>query len=139
MPEITLLTKKGEMHSTGGLNWGSNALNHTKPYDSYIPIHIGTIRANPGLFDKKSAQQVIIKFHWDDGRIMQGIYGGNGPEGYPKQLESIPSKDVLGIYLRKRLGLAATRRISIQDLLNYGRTTVTIQRIDNTNYSLDFS
>ncbi|HEY9083065.1 MAG TPA: hypothetical protein VIN73_07010 [Vicingaceae bacterium] len=139
MPDITLLTKTGRMHNTGGLNWGSNALNHTRPYDSYIPIHIGTIRANPGLFDRKPAQQVIMNFHWDDGTIMQGIFGGNGPDGYPKQLESKPSKDVLGIYLRNRLGLPATRRISLQDLLNYGRTTVTIQRIDNTNYSLNFS
>ena len=138
MPDITLLTKTGRIHRTGGLNWGSNALNHTRPYDSYIPIHIGSIRANPGLFARKQARQVTITFHWDDGTTMQGIFEGNGPDGYPKQISSWPSKDILGRYFRNRLGLANNRRISMQDLNNYGRTTVTINRIDARNYSLDF-
>jgi hypothetical protein len=144
MPEITLLTATGQMHRTGGLNWGSNALNHTRPYDTYIPIHIGTIRANPGLFYPKPAVQQIINFHWDDGTIMQGLFEGNLPDiqtglVYPKQISSTPHKDTLGRYLRNRLGLPANRRIAMNDLINYGRTTVTIEKIDDLNYSLDFS
>lgn len=138
MPNFTLLTKKGEMHGTGGLNWGSNAINHTRPYDSYIPVHIADVRANPGLIDRKHPNQITINFHWDDGTIMQGIFEGNGSDGYPKQISSRPSKDVLGKYFRKRLGLPHNRRITLQDLVNYGRTTVTIIRIDVSNYSLDF-
>ena len=139
MPDITLLTRAGLMHRTGGLNWGSNALNHTRPYDSYIPIHIGFIRGNQGLIDRKVAHQVTIDFHWDDGTIMQGIFEGNGPDGYPKQISSRPSKDVLGQYFRTRLGLPNNRRISLQDLKNQGRTTVTIIRLGQTSYSLDLS
>lgn len=138
MPNLTLLTKTGRIHGTGGLNWGSNALNHTRPYDSYIPIHIDSIRANPGLIDIKPPVQVTMNFHWDDGTVMQGIFEGNGSDGYPKQISSRPSKDVLGIYFRNRLGLPNNRRITLQDLVNYGRTTVTIIRLDATNYSLDF-
>jgi len=138
MPGITLLTKRGTMHRTGGLNWGSNALNHTRPYDSYIPIHIGVIRAYPGLIDIKPAVQITINFHWNDGNVMQGIFEGNGPDGFPKQISSRPSKNVLGIYIRNRLGFPNNRRISLQNLNNCGRTTVTIERIDATNYSLDF-
>lgn len=139
MPEITLLRVDGQMHNTGGLNWGSNALNHTRPYDSYIPIHIGFIRANPGLIDTKLAVQRIINFHWDDGVDMQVLFEGNGPDGYPKQIASTPSKDTLGRYFRSRLGLPANRRISYEDLINYGRTTVTINRVDELNYNVDFS
>jgi hypothetical protein len=139
MPKITLLTATGQMHRTGGLNWGSNAVNHTRPYDSYIPIHIGTIRANPGLFYPKPAVQQIINFHWDDGTVMEVLFEGNGPHGYPKQIASAHHKDILGKYFRNRLGLPNNRRIQMQDLINYGRTTVTIDRIDDLNYSLDFS
>ncbi|WP_282044393.1 restriction endonuclease PLD domain-containing protein [Winogradskyella flava] len=139
MPDITLLTRDGLMHRTGGLNWGSNALNHTRPYDSYIPIHIGTIRSNPGLFYRKPAVQQVVNFHWDDGVVMQGLFEGNGPDGYPKQISSTPNKDILGRYFRGRLGLPITRRISLNNLISYGRTTVTIERIDDLNYSLDFS
>lgn len=139
MPEITLLTKTGRIHNAAGLNWGSNALNHTRPYDSYIPIHIERIRSNPGLIDRKPAQQVTITFHWDDGTEMQGIFGGNGSDGYPKQLESRPHKDILGKYFRNRLSLPNNRRISLEDLNNYGRTTVTLERINATTYNINFS
>lgn len=136
---ITLLTENGQMHRTGGLNWGANVLNHTRPYDSYIPIHIGTIRANPGLFYQKPNVQQVVNFHWDDGTIMQGLFEGNGSDGFPKQISSTPNKDTLGIYFRSRLGMPSNRRILLQDLINYGRTTVTIERIDDLNYQLDFS
>jgi len=139
MPDITLLTGTGRMHVTGGLNWGSNALNHTRPYDSYIPIHIGAIRTNPGLFNRKPARRQVINFHWDDGTVMHGLFEGNGPDGYPKQISSTPHKDILGRYFRNRLDLPLNRRISLQDLLDYGRTTITIERIDDLNYRLDFS
>ncbi len=144
MPEITLLTSTGKMHRTGGLNWGSNALNHTRSYDSYIPIHIGTIRANPGLFYPKTDVQQVINFYWDDNVVMQGLFEGNLRDIqtgliYPKQISSTPHKDILGIYFRTRLGLLANRRIAMEDLVNYGRTTVTIERLDDLNYTLDFS
>ncbi|WP_428657698.1 hypothetical protein [Runella sp.] len=143
MPDITLLTKTGQVHGTAGLNWGSNLMNHTRPYDAYIPIHIRTIRNNPGLFSPKSPQQTVITFHWDDGVVMQGLFEGNLPDKitgnlYPKQISSHPHKDTLGIYFRNRLGLAPNHRINLGDLITYGRTTVTINRIDDTNYSLDF-
>ncbi|MDY0930742.1 restriction endonuclease PLD domain-containing protein [Chryseobacterium sp. CFBP8996] len=139
MPEITLLTAKGELHETGGLNWGSNALNHTRPYDSYIPIHKDTITDNPGLFDRKAASQRIITFHWDDGSKMEVLFEGNGSDGYPKQIASAHHKDILGKYFRKRLGLPDNRRIQMEDLTNYGRTTISIERVDALNYSVDFS
>jgi len=139
MPEITLLSKAGAMHTTAGLNWGSNALNHTRAYDSYIPLHIETIRSYPNIFDKKPANPEIINFHWDDGTVMPGLFEGNGPDGYPKQISSHPHKDIMGKYFRQRLNLPSNRRISLQDLNNYGRTTVTIERIDRLNYRLDFS
>jgi hypothetical protein len=143
MPDITLLTTKGQVHRTAGLNWGSNSRNHTRPIDAYIPIHIDTIRRNPGLFYPKLPQQTIINFHWDDGVVMQGLFEGNLPDArtgdiYPKQISSHPHKDILGKYFRSRLGLANNVLITLQDLQNYGRTTVTITRIDNNNYTLDF-
>ncbi len=138
-PELTLLTARGKMHTAGGLNWGSNALNHTRPYDSYIPIHIDFIKANPGLIDKKYVHQQIVNFHWDDGTDMEVLFEGNGSDGYPKQIASAHHKDILGKYFRRRLGLPANRRIEKEDLINYGRTTVTIQRVDASNYNVDFS
>lgn len=143
MPDITLLTTMGLVHDTAGLNWGSNLRNHTRPYDAYIPIHIGTIRKYPNLFRPKLTRQTIINFRWDDGVIMQGLFEGNLTDVttgnlYPKQISSYQHKDIMGKYFRRRLGLANNIKITMQHLLNYGRTTVTIDRIDSRNYSLDF-
>lgn len=143
MPDITLLTTRGQIHRTAGLNWGSNTRNHTRPFDAYIPIHINTIRINPGLFSPKLPVQNMINFHWDDGVIMPGLFEGNLHDGrtgniYPKQISSHPHKDTMGRYFRQKLNIAFNQRITLQDLINYGRTTVTITRIDDSNYSLDF-
>ncbi|MCK5028142.1 MAG: NgoFVII family restriction endonuclease [Bacteroidales bacterium] len=138
MPDITLLDANGNVHEIAGLNWGSNLQNHTTPIDAYIPIHIETIRRNPGLFDKKGPQQTIITLHWDDRTEMQVLFEGNGTDDYPKQISSHPYKNTMGAYLRQRIGVANNEIITMDHLNNYGRTTVTIQRIDATNYNIDF-
>ena len=143
MPDITLLTTRGDVHDFAGLNWGLNPRNHTRPLDAYIPIHIAAIRNNPGLFRPKTRTQTIINFRWDDGTRMQGLFEGTQTDRatgriYPKQISSSPNKDTLGKYFRRRLGITTGRKILLQNLHNYGRTTVTITRIDASNYHLVF-
>lgn len=144
MPILTLLTAKGQMHSTGGLNWGSNNRNHTRPFDSYIPIHITTIRQNPGFFPPCGPTNPVLNFTWDDGTIMQGKFEGSRPDSrtgidYPKNISSHPTKDILGRYLRGRLGLPNTAHITLDDLNAYGRTNVEIHHNGGNNYTIDFS
>lgn len=144
MPLLTLLTTNHQIHQVGGLNWGYGLANHTRQFDAYIPIHIGTIRSNPGFFRPKTARQTILDFTWDDGTRMQGLFEGSQPDRltgliYPKQISSYPNKDILGRYFRRRLGVGNNRRITLQDLRNYGRSDVTITRINATHYNLDFA
>jgi hypothetical protein len=136
MPDITLLDVKGNVHRTGGLNWGTNLQNHTTPIDAYIPIHIGTVRQNPGLFDIKGPVQTVITLHWDDGVTMQVLFEGNSIGQYPKQISSTPNKNTLGACLRGRFGIPNNQIFTMNDLNQYGRTTVTIDRINATNYNM---
>ncbi|WP_231426985.1 restriction endonuclease PLD domain-containing protein [Pedobacter sp. Leaf250] len=143
MARITLLTVQGTVHNTGGLNWGSNPENHTRPLDAYIPIHIATIRANPGLFPAKTPNQTIKTLTWDDGRVMQVLFEGNQEDSntgviYPKQISSTPEKNVLGSYLRSRLGVSPTHRITLADLQLYGRATIDIIQTGPDQYAVDF-
>lgn len=139
MPEITLLDSNGYVHSTAGLNWGTNIQNHTTPIDAYIPINIDEVNQNPGLFDIKGPQQTIVNLHWDDGVIMTALFEGNSEGEYPKQLASTPHKNTMGAYLRGRFGIASNEVFTMEHLDNYGRRTVTIERIDATNYRMDLS
>lgn len=100
MAILTLLTTKGQMHRNGGLNWGINLRNHTRRFDAYIPIHIGSIRRNPGFFPPAVAPNPILNFTWDDGTVMQGKFEGTQTDSrtgivYPKNLSSYPNKDFL--------------------------------------------
>lgn len=59
---------------------------------------------------------------------------------YPKQLSTSPSKNILGKYLRKRLGnLPDEYLIKKKDLLKYGRTSIDISKIGDGIYYMDFS
>jgi hypothetical protein len=144
MPTLTLLTTTGQIHRVGGLNWGLNILNHTRPFDAYIPIHIAAIRKNPGFFFPKLPGPNRATFEWDDGTVMTGLFEGTQTDlrtntVYPKQISSTPSKDTLGIYLRARLGVRGNRAITLNDLARYGRSDVTITHLRGNRYRLDFS
>lgn len=144
MALLTLLTTKGQMHRAGGLNWGLNLANHTRRFDAYIPIHIGPIRQNPGFFPPKANPNPVLNFTWDDGTVMQGKFEGTQTDSrtgidYPKNLSSYPNKDIMGLYLRRRLGINGPVAITIADLQRHGRTNVEILHLGGNNYSIDFS
>jgi hypothetical protein len=143
MALLTLLTTSGTIHQTGGLNWGSNPNNHTRPLDAYIPIHMASIRKYHPLFAPKSLGQVIQTLTWDNGTVMQALFEGNLPDSrtglvYPKQIASTPNKNTMGQYFRRRLGVGPTHFITLQDLQNYGRTDVDITNTGPNQYFVDF-
>ncbi len=144
MPRLTLLTKRGKVHQAGGLNWGYSDVAHVRRYDAYIPIHIGTIRNNLDFFSNRSLANTVLTFVWDDGTTMRGLFEGTQINRqdelmYPKQISSHPHKDTLGRYFRHRLGVPDDRRITIEDLVRYGRTTVDISHVEGNIYCFDYS
>lgn len=144
MPRLTLLTTTGTVHQAGGLNWGYSEIAHVRRFDAYIPIHIGTIRNNLAFFKSRNLTNIPLVFIWDDGTKMGGLFEGtqvNRQDGlmYPKQISSYPHKDILGRYLRLRLGVPEDRRVTLEDLHNYGRTDILIEHIKDNRYSLNFS
>lgn len=145
MPTLTLLTADGNnIHHAGGLNWGFSTRAHVCKNDAYIPIHIRTIRLNPSFFPtRSSSKNNILKFTWDDGFVMYGKFEGTMTDcrtgnKYPKQLSSHPHKDILGCYIRNRIGIPLGQAITISDLKAYGRTDIDIKHIGGNDYSLDF-
>lgn len=57
---------------------------------------------------------------------------------YPKQISSLDNKSTLGNYLRRRIGLSNTHRITMSDLNNYGRNYVSVSYICENRYYFDF-
>jgi hypothetical protein len=141
--EISLLDPRtGEVPTKSGLNWGL-ALGNVTLGDAYIPLRVALIRDSLSLIPKKQeGRNTPVEIMWDDGFVMVGFFEGSQPiDGavFPKQFASKPEKSILGKYLRGRLGVALDHRITLADLNSYGRTTVSIGRIGESRYYMDFA
>lgn len=145
--------QKNEVATSSGLNWGHSA-GHTNSGDAYITIRASYIRSYPNLFPPKQThptksiggrpqrQNDYVELIWDDGKIMNALLEGTqtiSSLSYPKQLSSSPSKNILGLYIRNRLGLSPTALVTKADLDNYGRDYIDISLLQNGTYYVDFS
>ena len=150
--------KSGEVQQSAGLNWGFSPKGNVRPNDAYIPIRTHHIKDFPGYFNPvvfdpqkghksrklKEANELV----WDDGVTMKVLFEGSQPvdsQTYPKQISSVPEKDILGIYLRKRLGLKAVsqqrnpnERVSRRILSEYGRDYITLRLVEPGVFFADF-
>ncbi|MDM0876303.1 NgoFVII family restriction endonuclease [Clostridium perfringens] len=152
---MSLCDKTGQVPLSSGLNW-FNSNGHTTLGDAYIAIRTNYIKNYPLLFPKKQSfplyahkgkpqrQNDVIEVIWDDGTIMECLLEGSQPVKdltgkYPKQLASSPNKNILGFYIRKRLGVSKDHIITLKDLQSYGRTDIELSLLKDGTYYADFS
>ena len=147
----------GQVQNSSGLNWGFADAKVT-PNDAYIPIRTKHIKDFPSLFlpvffkpedGHRSRSKEAVELIWDDGVIMEALFEGSQPVNgmnYPKQISSIPSKAMLGEYLRFRLGLPPVsnekrndERVTRADLERYGRSSINLKLLQQGIYSADFA
>lgn len=123
---------KGSSYNCGsGINWGLRDIRANKDEAYFaVPANIG--RSN--FFPVKNTPIVV---HCDDGEdLIMRVASGSDRCG--KDMSTIPNSE-LGSYIRKRMGLNEGTKVGIRELLDYGRTYVTITRTSEGNYYLDFS
>lgn len=123
---------KGSSYNCGsGINWGLRDIRANKDEAYFaVPANIG--RSN--FFPVKNTPIVV---HCDDGEdLIMRVASGSDRCG--KDMSTIPNSE-LGSYIRKRMGIGEGTKVGIRELLDYGRTYVTITRTSEGNYYLDFS
>ena len=151
---MSLLDRNNNVAERSGLNWMFSR-GHVAKNDAYIAIKKEYIRSYPTLFPPKqdfSTMSVkggrphrhndIIEIIWDDGTTMNGLLEGSQNENgiiYPKQISSAPKKSLMGEYIRYRLNIPLGKKITREDLKNYGRTTIDVSLQDEGIYYFDFS
>jgi hypothetical protein len=149
---LTLLDEKGNVPEKSGINWGhGNA--HTKPNDTYIKISKAAIKTGffvpksyeriPGVPENKVKNvRIPVEVIWDDGTAMDCLEEGDqyvGEVEYPKQISSAVKKEILGVYLRNRLGVPLGQKVTMEDLKRYGRTYIDVTATGPNSYYMDFS
>ena len=146
MPYINLLDQQGQVPEKSGINWGLNTNEltgtvNTRVADAELRITADLIRT--GIIpSKQGVRKIPVLLQWDDGTIMHGSFEQNidvDSALYPKALCSDNDKSILGSYLRHRLGVNLTKKITLADLVAYGRTNIEITLQPNGSYYLDFS
>jgi len=152
--QISLLDNKGNIQDATGLNWGQGKGN-VRPNDACLVIRTHHLNNYPNLFppiqdytpmlvvgSRKQRKNDKVEIIWDDGMVMNGLLEGSQPMHgikYPKNFSSFPHKDIIGKYIRKRLGVSLDSKVIIEDLKRYGRTTIDISLQDEGIYYFDFS
>ena len=132
--KLTLLvTKKrhpsvGETHHRSGLNWGHR--NNRDRNESYIPVP-ADVRLT--AFFPPSGQRFTV--HTDDNhKLVMTVQ-----QDRAKALVTPHKHSILGLYLRRRMGLPSGVYVTRAHLEGYGRTDIVFRKVSSMTYHLDFS
>ncbi|MEH7181079.1 restriction endonuclease PLD domain-containing protein [Neobacillus vireti] len=129
--DLPLLIKNDTaIQEKAGLNWGQRP--GREPNQAYIKVPLEVHREHPEFFPPRDHQFTVIT---DDGHQMVCVVAQDGR----KALETSENNSILGVYFRNRLNVPLGARVDPQNVINYGRTTVRVFKIDNETYFMDFS
>ena len=126
--ELSLLKVGGQMPMKSGLNWGQRGKRERNQAYIKVPSTVYHTDFFPAI-------AVPFTISTDDGRVFTcAIAQQNG-----KAIHTTESNSLFGAYFRGRLGVPNGEVVTLEALQHYGRTSVTVTKIDDTNYSMDFS
>lgn len=127
---LPLVKRNGETPSRSGLNWGQRPEENREPNQAYISIPSRIYRTD--FFPPIGARFVV---QTDDGETMIFVRA----QQHGKALHTPVSNSLIGTYMRRRLKVPSGECVTRTHLDRYGRTDVTMIRIDEETYFLDFS
>lgn len=128
--QVSLLARDGTIHNRAGLNWGHR--DNRDRNEAYIPVQSEIHNADPEFFPPLGNWFLV---HTDDGETFWCVMA----QANRKAIETPEDNSKLGLYFRQRMGLQPGVFVTRNDLLHYGRTTVTFNKIDSDLYFMDFS
>jgi len=146
--------RTGQTQNAHGINWGQAAKrgSHVDLDDACIPIRVQHIKSFPNMFPPVSGDpertrgnvKETVDVIWDDGTTMKARLEGSaeypGLNGkYHKNFSSFPKKNILGKYLRSRIGVQSGVAVTREHLSLYGRDSIRVELLEEGIYYFDFS
>lgn len=125
---VYLLDKDGE--SQYGLNWGQRV--GRDPNQAYLQLDSAVY--NSDFFPIKGTYFLV---NTDDKETFMMNRAQKTDTG--TAIQTPENNSIIGLYLRKRLGVADGKEITKADILNYGRIEISFKKVDDRHYSLDYS
>jgi len=125
---LSLLARDGNTGRRSGLNWGQR--DKREPNQAYIPLPVNIARSE--FFPLKKKQFSVLT---DDGKqLILRVEQQND-----KAITTPLNNSLLGEYFRGRLGIGNGEYVTLQNLLDYGRTDVVFYKLDEEQFFMDFS
>lgn len=129
LPLVQVTRNPGEVHNGGaGLNWGQRP--RRRGAEAYIPIPSAVSKS--GFFPVRGTP---FPMHMDDGRVIHFVVAQDGD----KALHSVPDNSEIGVWFRRRLGIADDAFVTTADLERYGAKQVTVVARDDGSYRMRFT
>ncbi len=126
LPFLVQITE--ETPTTSGINWGQRAGRDRN--QAYLRVPSETAQSD--FFPPRAVQFTMLT---DDGFSMLCAVAQDGD----KAIHTVESNAILGKYVRSRLGLHDGACVRGSHFDDYGRDDVTVHKIDDETYYLDFS
>jgi hypothetical protein len=128
LPLVQRTKNPGEVHNAGaGLNWGHRG--SRRRAEAYIPVPAAVSRS--GFFPHRG---IPFAAHASDGATLFLTVAQDGD----KALHSVPDNADVGLWFRRRLGIADDAFVTTADLNRYGATEVTFTPLGDGDYFMSF-
>lgn len=124
-----LLSNDTAIHERSGLNWGQRP--GREPNQAYIPVSSSIHQLDPNFFPPLEQEFNMIT---DDGQQLMCVMA----QANRKAIHTHENNSIMGRYFRGRIGVPLGARVDAMDVVNYGRTSVRIYKIDDETYFMDF-
>lgn len=123
------------VHKQSGLNWGQRAGRESN--QAYIPLPSDVRKSDffPEYVSEGASARSFFAVITDDGFQMVMVRA----QAKGKALHTPEDNSIIGKYFRRRLGVADGAPVYYSDLTKYGRDYVSLYKLDEETYYLDFS
>jgi hypothetical protein len=128
--KISFLAKDGSLPARSGLNWGQRPEQRREPNQAYLSLK-GDSR-DEGFLPPQTNTFTLIT---DDNKSFDCVVAQQGR----KAIHSTFDNSELGRYIRNRIGVPFGALVTVNDLVKYGRTDFTIEKINEETFLLDLS
>ena len=127
---ISFLDRHGELPQRSGLNWGQRPEQNREPNQAYLSLRKDSRKE--GFLPNLAETFTLIT---DDNYSMDCVVAQQGR----KAIHSTKDNSEIGKYIRERLNVPLGSPVKVDDLIKYGRTDYTIEKINSETFLFDMS
>ena len=142
---LSLLARDGTLPGRSGLNWGQREEYNREPNQAYIKVPVAVQRMD--FFPKRGVHFIIEQKTIEKslnikdnsiGEHVDSIFFATRAQAKGKAIESTENNSILGKFFRYKIGIPFGDPITLDDLINYGKTYVDFFKIDDETFIMDF-